>query len=123
KVEIATRAHFNLGKTYFNLREFEKAREAYRQVMASIEAELAANSNLGVWQARAGLESARCSQIMANQSPNRSQQRAHAEEMAKSLQFVIKNFPESAEAKAARRQLERLRTALDATGDTATVAR
>ncbi|MFO1066193.1 MAG: tetratricopeptide repeat protein [Pirellulales bacterium] len=105
--DVAARARFMMGEIYFGRREFEKAVPEFQRVMYGYGADKAAEA-VKNWQARAGFEAGRCSEVLIQDL--KGDQRTKAIGLALEFyQYVIDKHPTHEVVKQAQVRMDELK--------------
>ncbi len=104
---LGARARFMMGEIQFEKKDFDAAILEFRRVMYGYGAEKAP---LGTkrWQAKSAFEAGRCASVLAGKQSDPQERAEHLNKAREFFRHVLEKHPQSDEADAARRQLQRL---------------
>jgi len=101
--EVGARARFMMGEIHFAKKDYPAAGKEFLRVMLGYGGE-AATEEVKKWQAKAGYESGRCSEVQIKDEKDPAKKKQLAADALKSYTYVVEKHPQSSEkAEAANR--------------------
>ncbi len=102
--EVGARAHFMIGETHFEDRDFSAAINHYRRVMYGFDGE----DGLKHWQAMAGYEAGRCAEVQIQAAPSATARAKSVADAVGFYRYVVDRHPRHELARQAQRRLASL---------------
>ncbi|MHB9064867.1 MAG: tetratricopeptide repeat protein [Pirellulaceae bacterium] len=103
---VGARAQFMVGEIGFQKKQYEEAIKDFQRVMFGYGADQA-SPEVKNWQAKAGYEAGRCSEVLIQQSAASASERAmRVADAKKFYRYVVETHPENEMAAQAKKQLD-----------------
>jgi tetratricopeptide (TPR) repeat protein len=105
--EVGARARFMLGEVLFTQKQHEAAIKEFLRVMFGYGGE-AAPAEIKKWQAKAGYEAGRCSEVQIKDEKNAAKKQQFLADALKYYGYVVEKHPEAGEKPEAAKRVAEL---------------
>jgi cellulose synthase operon protein C len=103
--EVGAHARFMLGELHFGRKAYDDAIKQFQRVMFGFGGEQA-SQGVKIWQAQAGYEAARCSEVQIESAPDAERKAKLVADSKRFYQFVVEKHGSSPLAKEAQKRLD-----------------